>query len=797
VVDGYHGATGVAKLNIGLGAPPQITAGPSNQFAAPGGRATFSVAAVGTTNFSYQWLFDSSGLAGATNSTLTLAIVQSNNVGSYSVVVSNVVEVVTSTPAALALQLGALITNGPASQSVSLEQTAIFTVAAVGVAPLAYQWSDDGTNIAGATNSTLTLANVQTSANGSYTVVVSNALDVVTSAPAVLTVQTGPAVLTPPASQTVALGKTADFSVIASGTPPLSYQWQFDGANIAKASHSTLAVAAVKAANAGSYTVVISDSQGSVTSAPAILTLTETTKPTLAVTYPAATLTTNNASVTVRGTAGDTLGVTNVEVTVNGVAGSATGTNTWTRVITLVPGTNHLSVQSFNEAGLASTAITRTIIYNVSWPLTLLTNIAGGKITGQANGAELQIGKGYTVTATPLSSFLFSNWTGGTNGNSLNVLTNTPALAFTMITNLILQANFVTNPFPAVAGTYNGLFYPTNASELSETNAGFLTLTLAAAKGAYTASLSLAGTAHPFTGQFALSGTNQAVVSGPNKEAVTVDLQIDLNTNPPASQITGTVSAGGWQAALAANKTVFSATNKATAYAARYTMIIPPGPGAPAGSPGGFGVANITNTPAGQATLTGTLGDGTAFNQSVPIAQSGAIPVYKSLYAGKGLLLGWITFSHDPSNTPAQTLTGSLNWIKPEVGGNGLYPGGFTVLTNEILGSYYAIPGAGGSVLPGLTNGLLIIAEPDTTNLLTYTNVTLAGDKLSYNTNASATNKISATLTPGTGLMTLSFRPTGAKASVTAQGAVLPAADTNAAGWFPATNQSGFFILLP
>jgi hypothetical protein len=715
VVDGYQGAIGMAQLHIGLGVPPQIVTPPANQFAALGGSATFTVSASGTTNFSYQWLFDSASVAGATNSALSLTNVQTNNFGSYSVVVSNVVGAVTSAPAAL----------------------------------------------------------------------------MVSSAPAI-------SILIPPASQTVALGKSATFSVSASGTSAFSYQWQFDGANIAKATNSTLKVASVKANSAGSYTVVVSDSQGGVTSVPAVLTPSETTKPTLIVIYPPGNLTTKEPSLTLRGKAGDDLGVTNVELTINSNSTqSALGSNTWTCEVALTPGTNHILVQSYNVDGLASAEVNRTIIYQVFEPLTLLANIIGaGKITGEADQAQLQISHRYTVTAAPFSGFLFSNWIGGTNLGSLTNMGAKPALTFTMITNLILEANFATNPFPAVAGTYHGLFYPTNGTNaLSEINSGFLTLTLAAAKGTYSAGLSLAGSPHAFTGEFDLTGNARTNVTGPGKEAVDIDLQIALNTNPPANQITGTVSvAGGWQSALTANRTVFNSANPAAQYAARYTMVIPPGPGAPTNSPGGYGVANITNTPDGVAALVGTLGDGTAFNQTVPLSTNGAIPVYKSLYGGKGLLLGWLTFTNVATNVPPQTLSGSLSWIKPAVGQ--LYPDGFTLLTNEVIGSFYAPPAKDGSAL-NLTNATLTITNGSPADTLFYTNITIANDKLT-NGAANPTNQLSATFTPGTGMMTLTFRPTGAKASVTAHGVVLQNAGTNAAaGWFLGTNQSGFFLLEP
>jgi hypothetical protein len=80
---------------------------------------------------------------------------------------------------------------------------------------------------------------------------------------------------------------------------------------------------------------------------------------------------------------------------------------------------------------------------------------------------------------------------------------------------------------------------------------------------------------------------------------------------------------------------------------------------------------------------------------------------------------------------------------------------------------------------------------------LVYTNFTLSSAKGSNNAVGNPTNQLGATFTAGTGVMTLTFRPTGARTSVTAQGVVLQMSGTNAAGWFLGTNESGYFLLQP
>ncbi len=76
-----------------------------------------------------------------------------------------------------------------------------------------------------------------------------------------------------PQSQTVTVGGSASFSVVATGTTPLTYQWQFNGANIPGATASTLTLNNVQASNAGKYTAIVSNSGASVKSQEAVLTV--------------------------------------------------------------------------------------------------------------------------------------------------------------------------------------------------------------------------------------------------------------------------------------------------------------------------------------------------------------------------------------------------------------------------------------------------------------------------------------------------------------------------------------------
>ena len=122
------------------------------------------------------------------------------------------------------------ITNQPVDETVTASQTATFSVGASGTDPLSYQWYfNTNTLLSGAASSSLEIADAQSSDAGGYSVVVTNAYGAVTSVVATLTVTGGaPVILTQPADQTIMVGQDATFTVGASGSTPLAYQWYYN-----------------------------------------------------------------------------------------------------------------------------------------------------------------------------------------------------------------------------------------------------------------------------------------------------------------------------------------------------------------------------------------------------------------------------------------------------------------------------------------------------------------------------------------------------------------------------------------
>ncbi len=295
---------------------PLITTQPANQRVGEGAAVSFTVEAAGTAPLSYQWqragmpLADGGSINGATTATLMLNDAQAVDAGHYSVVVSNASGMTTSAQAVLTvltlpnavdapyltLSMGGdaswiaqtkvthekvygLLTvstppdivTEPLNLNVQAGSNVVFSVEASGTAPLTYQWRfngmnlNDGGSVGGATTPTLTLGNAQAEQAGAYSVMVANAVGSVASADAHLAVFTPPQITSSPLGQSVSEGATVSFTVAASGTPPLSYQWWFngeqlvDGGSISGATTPHLIISNVRSAHAGAYTVVVSN----------------------------------------------------------------------------------------------------------------------------------------------------------------------------------------------------------------------------------------------------------------------------------------------------------------------------------------------------------------------------------------------------------------------------------------------------------------------------------------------------------------------------------------------------------
>ncbi|MBI4902909.1 MAG: immunoglobulin domain-containing protein [Acidobacteria bacterium] len=165
----------------------------------------------------------------------------------------------------------------PSSLTVQVGSRVTMSMGASGSA-LIYQWNKDGEPLTGnatASTPTLTLTDVKVGDSGSYTAVVSNAGGSVTSQPVTLRVSTTPVpppptITTQPANTTIVIGTPGALTVHVTGNG-LFYQWFKNGVLIPGETAAELRFAVAQTTDSGSYTVVVSNSSGSITSSAASL----------------------------------------------------------------------------------------------------------------------------------------------------------------------------------------------------------------------------------------------------------------------------------------------------------------------------------------------------------------------------------------------------------------------------------------------------------------------------------------------------------------------------------------------
>jgi hypothetical protein len=295
------------------------------------------------------------------------------------------------------------------SQTVTAGQTATFTVVAAGTAPLSYQWQKSGVNIAGATAASYTTPATTTADSGAtFAVVVSNTAGTVASGAATLTVNAppvAPTIPTQPVNQTVTPGQTASFTVVAAGTAPLSYQWQKSGVNIAGATAASYTTSATTTADSGAtFTVVVSNTAGTVTSSAATLTVNT------AAVVP--TITTQPVNQTV--TAGQTATFAVV------AAGTAPLSYQWQKSGANIAGAT---------AGSYTTPATVTADSGSTFGV-VVTNTAG-TVTSSAATLTVNPAPAPVIQPNP-TSFNFGNDVVGTNLSQVLIIKNTGTAALTI-----------------------------------------------------------------------------------------------------------------------------------------------------------------------------------------------------------------------------------------------------------------------------------------------------------------------------------------------------------------------------
>ena len=166
-----------------------------------------------------------------------------------------------------------VLTQQPISQLAAAGNNVTFTVSAAGAATLNYQWWYNGAPMVGRTSPNLALNAVTVGQSGRYSVVVSNALGVVASDVAELTVLNAPVVTSDPQSQPGSVGGSVTLTVTATGGAPLSYLWRKNGTPLGNPSLPSLTLNNLQVTDSGGYDVVVCNWVGSSTSHVATVTV--------------------------------------------------------------------------------------------------------------------------------------------------------------------------------------------------------------------------------------------------------------------------------------------------------------------------------------------------------------------------------------------------------------------------------------------------------------------------------------------------------------------------------------------
>lgn len=478
---------------------------------------------------------------------------------------------------------------------------------------------------------------------------------------------------------------------------------------------------------------------GTLTSALVILLppagVTDSTKPTLTLTAPAKNaLINDNTPVSLIGTAKDNIGLKQVQISLNGgvtftdVAMNVPGAAVTNFSIPLTPltGVNTLQIKAVDFKG------NTTLVTHLFTQLRTLTVSIDGAAdsgtltTGFAPNSQRQVGKSYTITATPKPGYVFNGWVANdaTGTGITPVSSEWPALTFTFTEGLELTARFIANPFTStLVGTFNGLVIPNVSTTPGVGNVGLLNLVLST-KGSFTGSLKIDGVSLSVPGIFdnagvARFGSTRAtslILARKGKPDLVVTLQLDMSGS--SGRITGSVTQSLLTAVqgvstVTADRAHYSTANKVSAELAGtatkpYTLVFPAKTQTPTKAlnlyPQGDGFATMTVKVDGTVSLTGKLADNTSLTASAPLSKLNQWPVFASLYSGKGCLAGLATLSNADANT--EDITGAdFLWFRPAITNTQWYPSGWPAgITVDVSGARYLVPASSpaASVFPGL-----------------------------------------------------------------------------------------------
>ncbi|WLT32486.1 kelch repeat-containing protein [Geothrix sp. PMB-07] len=341
--------------------------------------------------------------------------------------------------------------NQPAAQTVTLGQTATFSVTATGFAPFTYQWMKDGTPIPAATGASYTTPATGMADDGAqFSVRITNRLGSADSSSASLWVQWAPAISSQPLDKSVVGGQSATFSVIANGKPTPTYQWQRNLTDIPGATGPDYTLNGATLADHGAtFRCRISNAAGTTDTRSAILSVQPATSiPSITAfsAAPATLLLGQSATLTWVVTGATSLSIDQNVGSVTGLS-STSVTPTSTGIITY-------TLTASNSAGPATATTQVSVQALPTYALTV--NLGSGVMGAPAASASYTQGTAvaYSYALLPGYQNLQVRVDGVLAGNSGSVTMNGPhTLAVTALRTYTITANAGANGSITPSGT--------------------------------------------------------------------------------------------------------------------------------------------------------------------------------------------------------------------------------------------------------------------------------------------------------------------------------------------------------
>ncbi len=276
IVRNRHGQVESAPARLRVQANPPVfrVQPPAGVQLRPGTNFVLNSQVSGAEPIFYQWHWDGSAISGATNASLELVNVSTETSGSYRLTAQNRYGTTVSRFAAVTVVMPPTMSASAELLTVPEGTNFLLRAVAEGTPTLAYQWLKDGAFLPNATNASLPFLAIQPGQSGNYSIRIRNTIGTITGAVATVVVQSSaPGIITSPESRRFQSGRSAHLTVVAYGSPPLSFEWYRDGQSVSGQTNSIFFIDQAFKRDAGVYHAVVRNAFGTATSLMATLSV--------------------------------------------------------------------------------------------------------------------------------------------------------------------------------------------------------------------------------------------------------------------------------------------------------------------------------------------------------------------------------------------------------------------------------------------------------------------------------------------------------------------------------------------